>query len=66
MKSMLYVVLTSLVLSLTANAEGRRVLVVMKSKQAFYSVDSAYRMLGGNALKGFSLGFAAAADVGGV
>ncbi len=55
MKSMLFTALTSLLLAATAQAEGQRVLVVMKSPQTFRAYDYAYKARGQFALKSFNL-----------
>lgn len=55
MKSMLFTALTSLLLAATAQAEGQRVLVVMKSPQTFKTYDYAYKARGQFALKSFNL-----------
>ncbi len=43
MKSMLFVLLASLVLGTAAQADGQRVLVVMKSAQSFKAMDQAFK-----------------------
>lgn len=58
MKSMLFVLLASLVLSTAAQAEGQRVLVVMKSTQSSKAMDHAFKKRGRFALKGINFGFA--------
>lgn len=58
MKVPVFAFLASLIMTIAAQAESQRVLVVLKSPQAFKSADMMYKANGKYALNGFSLGIA--------